>query len=104
MTEIMIDPNVRVADNLTFSGFEDVRGPIPQKGQSVLVRELEADLVAIGVVDRVDYEDSLIYIAVNWESLAPDRLPTPEEFLPELGKYTFALATSHPANLPQHTA
>ena len=28
MTEIMIDPNVRVSGGLTFSGFEDVRGPM----------------------------------------------------------------------------
>lgn len=41
MIEIMIDPNVRVASGLTFSGFEDVRGTLPIAGQRVRVREPE---------------------------------------------------------------
>jgi hypothetical protein len=81
MTEIMIDPNVRVSGGLTFSGYEDVRGPMPAEGQQVLVREPEANLVAIGIVDRIDEEDRLIYVAVDWAQLAPDQLPTPDEFL-----------------------
>lgn len=80
MTEVMIDPNVRVAGGLTFSGFEDVKGPLPKPGQRVLVREPEANLVASGIVDRIDYADRLVYLAVNWEALAPDHLPRPEEF------------------------
>ncbi|ETW25867.1 hypothetical protein [Mycobacterium gastri] len=81
MTEIMIDPNVRVAGDLTFSGYEDVRGPLPIAGQQVLVREPEANLVAVGIVRRVDENDRLIYIAVDWARLAPDRIPTPDEFM-----------------------
>jgi hypothetical protein len=77
----MIDPNVRVAGGLTFSGYEDVRGPMPVAGQHVLVREPEANLVAVGIVDRVDERDRLVYVAVDWTQLAPDRLPTPEQFL-----------------------
>ena len=34
-TEILIDPNVRVAGNETFSGFEDVVGEFPAEGASV---------------------------------------------------------------------
>lgn len=81
MTEIMIDPNVRVSGGLTFSGYEDVRGPMPIPGQQVLVREPEANLVALGTVDRIDENDRLIYIAVDWAQLAPDQIPTPDEFM-----------------------
>lgn len=81
MTEIMIDPNVRVSGGLTFSGYEDVRGPMPVAGQQVLVREPEANLVAVGTIDHFDVNDRLIYVAVDWTQLAPDHLPTPDEFL-----------------------
>ena len=84
MTEIMIYPNVRVSGGLTFSGFEDVRGPMPRSGQQVLVREPEANLVAIGTVDHVDESDRLIYVAVDWTQLAPDVVPTPGEFIAAL--------------------
>jgi hypothetical protein len=84
MTEIMIDPNVRVSGGLTFSGYEDVRGPMPSRGQQVLVREPEANLVAIGTVDHIDENDRLIYIAVDWTQLAPDVLPKPDELLAAL--------------------
>ena|SRR5258705_8594059 len=89
-TEIMIDPNVRVAGNETFSGFEDVRGPMPVKGQRVVVREPEADLVGDGVVSRVDRTARLIYIAVDWPSLVPSLPPTPEQLLP-LASASFAV-------------
>lgn len=81
MTEIMIDPNVRVSGGLTFSGFEDVRGPMPAVDHEVLVREPEANLVAVGVVRHIDRNDRLIYIEVDWAQLAPDQLPTPDEFM-----------------------
>lgn len=87
MTEIMIDPNVRVAGGLTFSGFEDVRGPMPVAGQRVLVREPEANLVAPGIVTSVDNEDSLIYIRVEWASLKTDVLPTPDQLLRRIGAF-----------------
>ena len=76
-TEIMIDPNVRVAGNETFSGFEDVRGPMPAVGQNVVVREPEGDLIGAGVVTRLDEAARLIYIAVDWPSLVPDVAPPP---------------------------
>jgi hypothetical protein len=84
-TEIMIDPNVRVAGNETFSGFEDVRGPMPVAGQHVVVREPEGDLIGAGVVTRLDQAARLIYIAVNWPSLVPDVAPTPDQLLPHPG-------------------
>ena len=84
MTEILIDPNVRVAGNETFSGFEDVIGELPTVGTRVQVREPESNIVGDGVVTRVDDGDRLIYLAVEWSSLRPERLPTPQEFLGHL--------------------
>lgn len=89
-TEILIDPNVRVAGNLTFSGFEDVRslvgGAIPREGERVIVREPEANLVTVGTVVRVEPHDELIYIAVDWGTLAPEAVPTPAELQALLGQ------------------
>lgn len=81
----MIDPNVRVAGNETFSGFEDVRGPMPTEGQHVVVREPEGDLIGAGVVTRLDQAARLIYIAVDWPSIVPSVPPTPDELLPHPG-------------------
>lgn len=80
LTEIHIDPNVRVAGNQTFSGFEDVKGgAIPVEGEQVLVREPEANLTGLAEVRRVDHHDRLIYLAVDWKTLVPARLPTSSE-------------------------
>jgi hypothetical protein len=79
LTEILIDPNVRVAGNLTFSGFEDVRGDMPAVGDLVTAREPEANLVAVGAVDRVDEHDQLIYLVVDWKTLAPEHIPSLQE-------------------------
>jgi hypothetical protein len=79
LTEILIDPNVRVAGNLTFSGFEDVRGDMPAQGDYVTVREPEANLVAVGEVRRIDHRDELIYLAVDWKTLVPEHIPSLEE-------------------------
>ncbi|MGO9286206.1 MAG: hypothetical protein ACLP75_25440 [Mycobacterium sp.] len=84
MTEVWIDPNVRVRGGQTFSGFEDIKGPMPQVGNRVLVREPESNLVGIGVVTRINDTDRIIYISVNWAELAPDRLPTPDELMQTL--------------------
>jgi hypothetical protein len=80
LTEIMIDPNVRVAGNLTFSGFEDVRGEMPALGDYVVVREPEANLVTVGEVRRIDDHDELIYLAIDWKTLVPEHIPSLEEF------------------------
>ncbi len=72
MTAIVaIDPNVRVAGGLTFSGFEDVVGEMPAPGDEVLVREPEANLIGHAVVDRLDDDNRLIYLAVRWDSIRP---------------------------------
>ncbi len=103
MIEIMIDPNVRVLGGLTFSGFEDVRGPRPSPGQQVLVREPEANLVAIGTVDHIDENDQLIYIAVDWTQMVQDRLPSPEELMDELRRGDWS-QTSERAHINDHAA
>jgi len=70
--ELAIDPNVRVAGNETYAGFEDILdGKIEdiQEGLSITVREPEAGLVGDGTVSRVDRLRELIYISVDWKSL-----------------------------------
>jgi hypothetical protein len=84
-TEILIDPNVRVAGNETFSGFEDVVGDLPAEGARVRVREPESNIVGEGVVTRVDEHDRLIYLAIDWSKLAPERVMTPDELMRRLG-------------------
>jgi hypothetical protein len=84
-TEILIDPNVRVAGNETFSGFEDVVGDFPAEGARVRVRELESNIVGEGVVTRVDEHDRLIYLAIDWSKLAPEQVMTPDELMRRLG-------------------
>jgi hypothetical protein len=81
LTEILIDPNVRVEDNLTFSGFEDVIGDIPREGEYVVVREPEGNLSTIGHVQRVDQHDELVYLAVNWRTLVPDWVPSQDQLM-----------------------
>lgn len=81
LAEILIDPNVRVADNLTFSGFEDVIGDIPDEGDYVVVQEPEANLSTLGQVRRVDHCDRLVYLAVDWRALVPEWVPSPEQLM-----------------------
>jgi hypothetical protein len=81
VTEVIIDPNVRVAGNETFAGFEDIRGAMPDKGWRVIVREPESNLVGYGRVTRLDDADRLIYLAVNWAELVPERILSPEELM-----------------------
>ena len=93
-TEILIDPNVRVAGNETFSGFEDVVGDLPSEGAHVRVREPESNIVGQGVVTRVDEGDRLIYLAIDWSKLAPEQVLTPDEFMRRLGTGAFTSATT----------
>ncbi|MGW4848236.1 hypothetical protein [Nocardia brasiliensis] len=85
-TEVHIDPNVRVQNNETFAGFEDVRGPFPQPGDRVVVRETESNVIGCGRITRVSHEDRIVYLAVDWSDLHSDVPPTPEEFMATLGK------------------
>lgn len=82
----MIDPNVRVAGNQTFSGIEDVVGDMPDEGDQVIVREPESGATGRAIVMRVDFSDRLIYLAVDWAGLTlPSRVPTPEQLMARLG-------------------
>ena len=84
MTEIMIDPNVRVAGGLTFSGFEDVIGDLPDPGDRVIVREPESGITGVGTVERVEFADRLVYLAVDWAGLSQP-IPTQSELAARLG-------------------
>ncbi|MGV9710872.1 hypothetical protein ACWDTI_09430 [Gordonia sp. NPDC003424] len=80
-TQVAIDPNVRVAGNETFSGFEDIRGPRPAEGDRVIVTVEETDVVGFATVTRVDDSDQLIYLAVNWSELAPAERLSPGDLV-----------------------
>jgi hypothetical protein len=75
-TRIEIDPNVRVRGQLTFAGFEDVRGPL-RLGQTVVVFEPESDLVGEGRVVEIDVARELVILGVDWASLQPRAGETP---------------------------
>jgi hypothetical protein len=91
--QVMIDPNVRVAGNQTFSGFEDIlAGDLPEVGDVVVVREPESGITGSATVTRVDYTDRLIYLAVDWANLMPP-IMTPDELMLGLGLVGVTLAT-----------
>lgn len=69
-TRVEIDPNVRVRGNQTFSGLEDVDGPVAV-GDTVTVYEPEADLEGRGEITDIDYDKQLVWIRVVWSSLQP---------------------------------
>ena len=54
------------------------------------MREPEANLVALGIVDHLDENDRLVYLQVDWTHLAPDHLPTADEFLVSLRRQVLA--------------
>lgn len=95
MIEVLIDPNVRVAGGLTFSGFEDVIGDLPDHGDRVVVREPESGITGFGTVERVDFADRLIYLAVEWARLSLP-IPTQRDLAARLGfsAPTFSASTS----------
>jgi hypothetical protein len=77
-TRVTIDPNVRVRGNDTYAGFEDVDGPIAV-GEAVEVHEAESGLTGHGRVTEIDAERKLVYLSVDWPSLAeggPQREPS----------------------------
>ena len=71
---IAIDPNVRVRGNGTYSGFEDVTGPIAV-GDEVEVYEAESNLVGLGHVTEIDGARELVYLSVDWSSLTDESAP-----------------------------
>ena len=74
-TTVTIDPNIRVRDNLTYAGFEDITGPFFE-GALVTVLEVESGLVGKGRITSTDPEKRLVYLRVDWSTLAiPQTLP-----------------------------
>ena len=68
-TIIDIDPNVRVAGNQTYSGWEDVHGRMPRIGDIVAVREPESGLTGTARVTDIEDRGQFIYLAVDWHDL-----------------------------------
>jgi hypothetical protein len=68
LSRVEIDPNVRVRGNQTFSGLENVYGPIAI-GQAVQVFEPEANIVGDAWVSDIDNDKGLVYLRVMWSSL-----------------------------------
>ena len=72
--EIIIDPNVRVAGNRTYGGFEDVLGGFVEDlapGDPITVLEEESDVIGDGVVYEINHDKQLVYLSVDWSSLRP---------------------------------
>lgn len=68
LTRVAIDLNVRTRGNGTFSGLEDVTGPLAV-GMSVQVYEPETGLSGPGRVTDIDLDRQLVYLAVDWAEL-----------------------------------
>ncbi len=67
---LVIDPNIRVVNNETYVGFEDIReGEVPSVGEVVRVLEEESGLEGLGEVTRLDHERSLIFLSISWRGL-----------------------------------
>lgn len=73
LMRIAIDPNVRVEGNQTYGGFEDLFGDVDvlQVGDWLTVMCQETDIEGNAKVTRIDHESRLIYLAVDWKTLAP---------------------------------
>ncbi len=98
-TEVLIDPNVRVRGGQTYSAFRHVRGDMPSVGAEVFVREPESNLVGRAVVADIDRKDRLIYLRVEWATLAPEEILTPDQLIAQIaaaGQY-FLIPESTPA-------
>jgi hypothetical protein len=70
LTRVEIDPNVRVRGNQTFTGLEEVEGPIAV-GVWVRVYERESGVEGDAWVTDVDEGKGLVYLNVIWSSLKP---------------------------------
>lgn len=69
---VNIDPNVRIYENLTFSGFEDVINGNARdlnRGQLVDVKVPETDITGTAKVQDVDRENRIVYLDVAWNTL-----------------------------------
>lgn len=69
---IAIDPNLRIDNNATLAGFEDVlSGSISELGGglSVTVEEPESGAIGNGHILAIDPVKRLIQLAVDWKSM-----------------------------------
>ena len=75
---IVIDPNVRIQNNWTYAGFEDVFGDVNglNPGDWVTAMWAETDQIFDAKVVCLDFERRLIDLAVDWASVRPDARPT----------------------------
>jgi hypothetical protein len=89
-TRVAIDPNVRVRGNGTYAGFEDVEGPVAPN-EAVEVYEAESGLTGQGRVTDIDVNGELIYLSVDWSSLA-EGVPRPPSSAPGQAMYMSAVA------------
>jgi hypothetical protein len=67
-SRVRIDLNVRVRGNGTYTGLEDVFGPIAV-GDIVEIFEPESSLAGPGRITDIDFETRLVYLTVEWASL-----------------------------------
>lgn len=69
---IIIDPNVRIEEGRTYSGFEDVLGTFVsdlREGDAVTVLEEESGLHGEAVIYAIDPDKELVFLTVDWGSL-----------------------------------
>lgn len=64
---VIIDPNVRTADGLTFTGTENAPADI-RVGEQVDALEIESHVVWRAEVTDVDAFARLIHLRVDWQS------------------------------------
>lgn len=74
---IVIDPNVRIENNWTFAGFEDVFGDVDKLNPDDWVTAMwdETDQVFDAKVVCLDFERHIITLAVDWGSVRQDVRP-----------------------------
>lgn len=72
---IRIDPNVRIENNWTFSGFSDVFGNVNELKPDDWVTAMwdETDQIFDAKVVCLDYEREIIDLAVDWSSIRDDK-------------------------------
>ena len=69
MSTAVIDPNVRVRNNWTVTGFEGFLGGLPEVGDEVTVVEVESGVVGVGWVRELHRGQEIVYLEVDWASL-----------------------------------
>lgn len=73
-TRIVIDLNVRIGRDLTYSGYEDVEGCAPEKlprDADIEVYEAESGVHGPARVISLDRQRQLVYLKLDWTKLSP---------------------------------